>query len=171
MSDALSQIQATYQPVEDRILLNLKTHNQQVYSAWITRRYLTLLIPALQGRHPQSGDPLFREPLKHFEDVEGAEVAAEGSESAGGPAWDSEESLEYPLGKEPILLSRITFKGLDTEEPQLHLDPEEGPGIGVPFEPKLLTLLWSLFGKALQEADWQLALEPILQLPAQTRLQ
>ncbi|MDX1796981.1 MAG: hypothetical protein R3219_09665, partial [Hydrogenovibrio sp.] len=58
MSNQIKQIQANYHPVEDRILFKIHTDNQQIFQAWITRRYLKLLMPVLQGQHPETGKPL-----------------------------------------------------------------------------------------------------------------
>ncbi len=58
MADTIQQLQASFNPVEDRLLLKLHTGNQKL-QAWITRRYLTLLIPTLQGIHPVTGNALF----------------------------------------------------------------------------------------------------------------
>ncbi|MDG6778700.1 hypothetical protein QCB44_08290 [Thiomicrorhabdus sp. zzn3] len=166
MSDVISQIQASYQTIEDRILLKIKTHNEQVYSAWITRRYLTLLIPALQGQHPQTGETLFSN-----EQTTETPTQETPLDSDFGQNYQESEQADYPLGKEPILLSKITFKGLGSDFPQLNLEPESGPGIGLPLQPQILSILLKIFSHALQAADWQLELEPILQLPPQTRLQ
>ncbi|WP_028485629.1 hypothetical protein [Thiomicrorhabdus chilensis] len=169
MSDAISQIQASYDAIEDRILLKIKTHNQRVYSAWITRRYLRLLIPALQGQHPQTGETLFPPQQTLANQTETAEDDLDLNDF--DTLYEEPESPEYPLGEEPVLLTRIAFKEMDSDHPQLNLDPEEGPGIGLPFQPDVLGILLKIFGQALHSANWQLDLEPILQLPRESRLQ
>lgn len=161
MSDAIAQIQAAYNALEDRILLKIKTHNDQLYAAWITRRYMALLIPALQGQHPQSGEPLFGgRKLKMAAESQNAPSAGDFESDFNAP-----ENPHYPLGETPILLTRITFKGLDGDQPTLNLEPEEGAGIALPFQPPLMNILWQVFSQALSSAEWQLDLKAILQLP------
>lgn len=167
MSDATSQIQAAYNALEDRILLNIKTHNDQLYSAWITRRYMSLLIPALQGQHPQTGETLFGGRKLNMAAAAKHEMADNDFESDFVPPEDP----HYPLGQTPILLTRITFKGLDSDNPQLNLEPEEGLGIALPFQPQLMNILWKVFSQALNSAEWQLDLKAILQLPSTGSLQ
>lgn len=168
MSDAISQIQASYDAIEDRILLKIKTHNQRVYSAWITRRYLRLLIPALQGQHPQTGKALFASQPTLTNQNDSDEGLLTGDFDT---LYEEPESPEFPLGEEPVLLTRIAFKEMDSDHPQLNLDPEEGPGIGLPFQPDVLGILLKIFSQALHSANWQLDLDPILQLPRESRLQ
>lgn len=169
MSDQIAQIQASYNAIEDRILLKITTLNQHVYSAWITRRYLKLLIPALQGQHPQTGEALFTpKPQDAHSQSRQEETALEDDLTSEQP---STESLAFPLGEEPVLLTKISFKDLEGEHPQLNLEPEEGPGIGFPFDAEVLAILLHVVKEAMQSANWNLELEPILELPDSRRLQ
>ncbi|WP_127471684.1 hypothetical protein [Thiomicrorhabdus aquaedulcis] len=168
MTDQIHQIQASYQPLEDRILLNIKTLNQHVYCAWITRRYLQLLLPALHGHHPTSHEPLFDQKKAMLNQLKN-----EASQLSNGfnQPYQAPEQAIYPLGETPILLAKITFKALDTPAPFVHLEPHSGQGISLPFQPELLGALLKVFGQAMEAADWQLDLNPIMQLPKQMRLQ
>ena len=129
---------------------------------------MRLLIPALQGQHPQTGEALFSSEQSIANQMRSEAAQVEGDFDTG---YQEPEAPEFPLGQEPILLTRITFKELGSDHPELNLEPESGPGIGLPFQPDVLGILLKIFSQALNSANWQLDLEPILQLPKDSRLQ
>jgi hypothetical protein len=168
MSDQIKQIQATYQPIEDRILFQLHTQQQQCLQAWITRRYLKLLIPALQGQHPQTGEAIVQNEHPAERQLRQEKAQLEGDFDK---PYEEPENLEHPLGNSPILLAKMTFRNLDSPTPQLVLEPEEGAGIQLGYNPELMGVLLTVFGKALNNSDWTLDLEPLLDLPDNITLQ
>ncbi|WP_040727258.1 hypothetical protein [Thiomicrorhabdus sp. Kp2] len=168
MSEKINQIQASYHPAEDRILLKIKTLNEQVYLAWITRRFMKLLIPVLHGQHPTTGKTLFDEKTAQVQQVEKEKNQLTGD-------YDSEyelpENPDYPLGETPILLAKITFKDIYSDNAQLAFEPEIGQGVVLPYHADLLGPLIKIFSQALNAAEWALDLDPILEVPKETRLQ
>lgn len=168
MSDTISQIQASYNPTEDRILLNIKTLNEQIYLAWITRRFMKLLIPALHGQHPTTGDNLFDEKTSHIQQAEKEKVQMKGDYETG---YQDPENPEYPLGDQPILLAKLTFKDIYSEGGSLILEPESGQGIVLPYHPDMLGPLIKIFSQALKTSEWALELDPILEVPEKASLQ
>lgn len=168
MSDTVSQIQASYHATEDRILLNIKTLNEQIYLAWITRRFLKLLIPVLHGQHPTTGKALFDEKTSHIQQAQREKTHLSGDYES---AYIKPENPIYPLGETPILLAKITFKDIQSGKGSLALEPDKGQGILLPYHPDILGPLIKIFAKALESADWDLNLDPILSVPEQTSLQ
>ncbi|BBN60673.1 hypothetical protein HVMH_2267 [Hydrogenovibrio marinus] len=150
MSNQIKQIQAHYLPIEDRILLKIHTDDQQVFHAWLTRRYLKLLLPALQGQHPQTGETLFSENAQ-TEVVQPVPL----DDSQFNQPYEPPEVADFPLGETPILLSKITFKGFDTDAPQLALEPEEGSGIALSYQPSFVKALLTIIQQSVAKADWQ----------------
>lgn len=148
MSSQIKQIQAHYLPVEDRILLKIHTDEQQVFHAWLTRRYLKLLLPVLQGQHPQTGEAISNTNRNPAEDNSSEEPQFD-------QPYQPPESADFPLGEAPILLSRMTFKGFDTDFAELILEPEEGPGISLSYQPKFITALLTIIQQTIESADWQ----------------
>lgn len=151
MSSQIKQIQAHYLPVEDRILLKIHTDEKQVFHAWLTRRYLKLLLPVLQGQHPQTGDTLLKNKTSSVTNQNDVEMSAGAFEQAYQPPEDG----NFPLGEAPILLSQMTFRDFDTESPQLVLEPEEGSGIVLSYQPGFVKALLTLVQQAIGQADWQ----------------
>lgn len=168
MSDKINQIQASYHPLEDRILLKIKTLNEQVYLAWITRRFMKLLIPVLHGQHPTSGKSLFDEKKSQLQQLDKDKTQLTGDYES---EYKAPESPDYPLGEAPILLAKITFKDIYSDNAQLVFEPEKGQGIILPFHADILGPLIKIFSQALHASDWALDLDPILEVPQETRLQ
>lgn len=168
MSDQIKQIQASYQPLEDRILLKLHTSAEQEMQAWITRRYLKLLIPALQGQHPQTGEPMFSQKETELHQMKQQQAQNEGNYD---DAYDAPEDAQTPLGNEPILLAKITFKGLKGESPQLALEPENGSGIALSYQSQLMGALMKILNQAIQKADWSIELTPMMDVPDNVTIQ
>lgn len=168
MTNQIKQIQASYHPLEDRILIKLHTDQQQKIHAWMTRRFVKLLIPALQGQHPKTGQPMLDNAEQMTQEIE-QQKAQMGTQFDSD--YDEPEFAEAPLGEDPILLAKITFKGLGSEYPQLLLEPETGSGISLSYNAQLTGTLLKLFTQALKQSDWSLELKPILELPENTTLQ
>ncbi|MBF6058782.1 MULTISPECIES: hypothetical protein [Thiomicrorhabdus] len=169
MPDSIHQMHATYHAVEDRILLKIKTHNQCLYQAWLTRRFITLFLPALHGKHPNKPEMLLDDDAISLPEME--DDFMEMLSAILQAPFEEPEAPEFPLGEEPLLLSRMTFENLDTPEATWILEPEDGNGIELPYHPNLLTPMLQIMNKALQKANWQLNLEPILEMSQGSRLQ
>ncbi len=167
MSDTVSQIQASFHPAEDRILLNIKTVNEHVYLAWITRRFMKLLIPVLHGQHPSTGKSLFeqKKSLVHQAKKEVNQLQGDFETAYSKPV-----NPKYPLGEAPILLAKMTFKDVQGDNGSLVLEPEQGQGIVLPYNPELLGPLIKIFSKALVSTDWALEIDPILNVPEKAHL-
>lgn len=164
MTDAISQIQAAYEPLEDRILLNITTLNQQVYSVWLTRRYLKLLIPALQGKHPRTGSVLLSDEefgLMH------QTLTDQEFDSKVYSVYTLPKEAEFPLGEEAVILAKIGFTDLNTAHPIIELNPEQGAGFTLPYEAPVLKLLLKVLKQALKRANWQLEMDDSLEQPEQ----
>ena len=162
MTDAISQVQAAYEPLEDRILLNITTHDKQIYSVWVTRRYLKLLIPALQGKHPRTLQPLMSG--KTLEPANSEQPKTK-TQSAVFEAYKTPSHGQYPLGEVPIILAKISFKALETNHPMIELNPEKGAGFAIPYDASILELVLKVLEQALQRAAWDLEHDSTLELP------
>ena len=172
MSQQINQIQASYNASEDRILLKIKTLNEQVYLAWMTRRFVSLLLPLLHGKHPTPGKELFDEQTTMTHQAQKQQTQLEGD---FGTAYETPENPEYPLGELPILLAKMTFQNLNQllpDEPsQLILEPEQGAGIVLPFNAELMGALLKILAQVIEQADWALRVVPIIEMPTDSRLQ
>lgn len=163
MSDQINQIQASFDSVEDRILLKFKTNNEAIYLAWISRRYCKLLLPVLHGRHPSTGEKILHTPTSLEREFEQQKAQLEGDYSS---PYHKPENPSYPLGEEPILLTQISFKNLNSDSPSISLEPNNGPGLLLPFHPQLLGPMLKILTTAIEKTDWNLGDEILYQLPS-----
>ena len=157
MTYPIKQIQASYSPQEDRILLTVETHNQQLYLGWITRRFLALLLPTLHGQHPITKVNLF----------EGSPYKMTRPQIK----QHQKKTPEHPLGESPLLFAKISFSALKTEEAVFILSPNSGQGIKLPFTPILLNLLLKNLKEPLKQSDWGIEHEGIYGVPMNNLLQ
>ena len=170
MTNQINQIQATYNIYEDRIRLSIKTEDGQIFNAWLTRRFLGLLLPVLHGQHPTTSEALFEDKATSASAETSSPDTTQANTDFNQP-YEEPINAKYPLGKAPLLLTKITFKDLGGLGAQFMLEPETGSGFQLPFNPELLTALLKILSQALQAANWQLDLNTILEMPTDMRLQ
>ncbi|VAW45086.1 hypothetical protein MNBD_GAMMA04-683 [hydrothermal vent metagenome] len=161
MTYPIKQIHASYNPLEDRVLLTVETHNQQIYLGWITRRFVTLLLPTLHGQHPITKASMFEDAPQKMKPPQIKQ--SQNTESKSAP--------EYPLGESPLLFSKISFSALRTEEAVFILSPNTGQGIKLPFTPILLNLMLKNLKAPLEQSDWGIEHEGIYGVPMNNLLQ
>ncbi|MBN2647378.1 MAG: hypothetical protein JXR44_06305 [Thiotrichales bacterium] len=166
MSDQINQIQATFNGLEDRILLKFKTLNDHVYPLWVTRRFCKLLLPALHGLHPLTGEFLLGaethlKPSPAKEDTDAS--------SASFESYQTPEKPQYPLGEDPLLLTKIRFQDLNLPTASFLLEPNQGQGLVLPFHRDLTRPLLKILNQAVDNAEWDLAQE--LRSPSSPLLQ
>lgn len=162
MTYPIKQIQATYTPQEDRILLTVEMQNQHTYLGWITRRFLTLLLPTLHGQHPITGGNMFDDTsykLKKPQIKQSKEAVTKSN------------TPKYPLGTSPLLFSTIRFSDLKTERAMFTLAPNTGAGIELPFNSVILNLLLSVLKEPLELSNWELEHQGIYGVPSNHLLQ
>lgn len=170
MSDAIQQIQASYHAIEDRILLKLRTDSEQ-FQAWITRRYLKMLIPGLQGLHPATGERILPEKDHQMQAISTAEATQTmDALKQFEQDYQAPENMVEPLGSAPLLLTKLSFKALESDNPSLVLEPEIGSGIALSFNPQIIAALLKIFEQAISASDWEIELIPIIDLPDQITL-
>jgi len=167
----MHQIQLTYVPGEDRILLRINTTAQEEFRFWMTRRYLALLwqtlaqlvseveaakaglpqtLAASSSRLPPPVDPLSlaaEVEMKHQAAVSGADFQSEYQE---GPV--------LPLGPDPALLHRVAVKPNETSQAILCLHPETGAGIELALNERILHSFCQLMVETAAKAEWRLEL-------------
>lgn len=151
----LQQFSASYDSVQDRLLLRVRSTDDAEFRFWITRRYLALLWPILMKMADdfsarKSTDPLTRNTL--------AELAHGEAVGSADFASQYKDGSLFPLGEEPILLARITVMPLRERTQTLTLLPQQGQGINLDLDERLVHVLARLLQHAATAAEWGLAL-------------
>jgi len=172
---ALHQIQLTYNEKQDRVLLRLSTTDNVEFQFWLTRRFIKrlwgLLVKLLEQDRPvrQQVDP---ESKRTVLGIRHEGFAQQGNFNA---PYEARE-YQQPLGNEPLLVTRAEGKPRENGSYLLRLHPEQGQGVDIVLDTKLLHLFTKLLQQVVGKTDWDIKLElyeagpePAAQAPAQTR--
>lgn len=79
-------------------------------------------------------------------------------------------NLTHPIGDVPILLTKISFRDFETNQPLLLLEPENGEGIVFGYDSSFLNTLLQLLSKAMEKSEWGFDSEFITQIPERTAM-
>ena len=154
----IHQIQLRFDATADRLLLQLRSSEAEVYAAWLTRRMVARLLPPFRQAVVQAGvQTLLPHALPVPEARQMLEQAALQRPLPGtqfNQPFVADENTRHPLGTEPLLPDAADLRS----GAELHLVLRETRGrqldIGLP--PELATALLRLMESALQAADWGL---------------
>ena len=152
----LEQFSASYDAEQDRLLLRIRSSDDAEYRLWLTRRYLALLWPILMKMAEdfsarKTTDPLTRNTL--------AELAHGEAVGKADFASQYKKGSLFPLGEQPILLARISVKPLQGNTQTLTLLPQQGQGINLDLDERLVHVLARLLQQAATTAEWGLKLD------------
>jgi hypothetical protein len=160
----LSQIQISFAPIEDRLLLRISTDEQAEFRFWLTRRYVKLLWPLLEqllasdtAVAVQTSD-LARTAVMDFQQ-------ADALANADFDTAYNDTANTLPLGEAAVILVHVQGKRGADGIPILCMHPRHGVGIEIALEPNILHSLRALLRQALETADW--ALVPPAPMPHQ----
>ena len=151
--NAINQLQMSYSPAEDRILLRVNTTGGDEFRFWLTRRYAALVIQALAAHRAVDPDvaaqpvPAAKEAVEAFKQ--------ETAQARGDFAQSFEGSDQFPLGESPILAQKLKYRVLEGKL-VLTIEPAEGAGINVTLDNTLNFNVGKLLVSALEKADWRL---------------
>lgn len=157
MSARLEQVNLGYDAKQDRLLLKVRNSDAQEYRLWLTRRFTGLLWDVI-GRIIRETElsvaldtSVNRDAVLQFEH----EQALEKGDFAS--AYE-ETASSFPLGEEGKLGFKITYNKLEGKRVSLNLLPEDGPGISMGVDSRMLHNLCKLIADSMQAAGWNLEL-------------
>lgn len=170
----LHQMQLTFVPGEDRMMFRVNTEMGQEFRFWMTRRYSALLFKSLADllrmevkskSGPMTDSSRIPNPAKEMK--ESIEIEAQHRENVQKSNFETpyEESFDFPLGKDPILLFRIAIKPGPKGGSLLCLHPEQGGGIELALNEQIAHSLCKLIAETTQKADWNLDLRLVKPQP------
>jgi hypothetical protein len=162
----INQIQMSFVPGEDRILLRMNTMDATGFQFWLTRRYVKLLWPVLLSMlikdekiSTQSSEEAKKEVLS-FQHEEAAQQMDYSKQY-------QEPTDQQPLGSEPILLSKIAVKDVAEGKQALCMHPETGHGVELAMNQTLLHSICKLLQDTVAKSEWEMDLSQALK-PALT---
>lgn len=153
----IAQMQVRFNPVEDRLLLRIRSGSGVELRFWLTRRYLRLAWPTLAAglESPATGvaavdrGALARKEVAAFEHQDALQRSDFNSQFEEGAG-------EYPLGPSPVLLARFALKTRDGKDTVVCLHPLRGQGIEVAMSRTLLHAFCKLLADGAIAAAWNL---------------
>ena len=166
----IQQLQVTYQPLADRLLLRISAGDSGEFRFWLTRRLVGLMAEPL-GKHllgPAVADSA--------EWAEGAELAGKADNPARHQAeaafkheqavagvqsekrFESAAEPNFPLGEKPLLVAKLGVTPAPKGGVVLALHASDDQGLSLQLGMPLLHGFCDLLVKCSDQAKWGLAL-------------
>lgn len=156
----IHQIQLRFDATADRLLLQLRSSEAEIYAAWLTRRMVALLLPPFRQAVLHIGvQAVAPHALPVAEARQMLEQAALHRALPGAQfnqAFVADEHSRHPLGTEPLLPDAAELKPAAAGELHLVLRETRGRQLDIGLTPELATALLRLMDSALAVADWRL---------------
>jgi hypothetical protein len=153
----------------DRLLLRVRTRSDQLFQAWLTRRMMQRLWPALGGIVTKLHLPAASSNAHVMPEAKAmvAEVAREQAlKSADFKTPFAPAVREQPLGEEPLLVSEAQLTPLPNRHVKLVLMDEHKRHLTLQMSAGLMTGVQQLMAQALRQSEWGLLLEEAPAAPA-----
>lgn len=158
----LRQLELSFNPVQDRLLLRLHMQDLSQYNVWLTRRYTKLLWPILMQllqSDQKSEVERKEETQKVSEAFEKEQAMRKAGAQAEAPKRFATTITKQPFGPDPILMSKIEIKPKPGLLGVLCLYPEEGPGFEIGLDSVIARSLCKLIAEVQKKAEWSLGFE------------
>lgn len=148
MTDQLHQINVTYVPIEDRLMMRLNTKQGIEFRVWLTRRFTGILLGLLTTEIDKHGGvPAL---------ASTNETVAMFKQGAMEKPYEAEKTVEYPLGSSGILAYKINYKNTTEGVITLEILPEKGKGVNLNLNKSMLFMFYNLLTQACSQSEWRL---------------
>ena len=155
----IHQIQVKYDPLADRLLLQIRTRDEQLFPIWLTRRMVMRLWPHFRGM--VSGLAVKRTAPAAMAVPEARDMLAEAAreralQSADFKTQFDTSSAKQPLGPEPVLPTAIDLRPAQGQAVVLAIRDAAGRSLELAFGEDLAHGLLKLVESALATSEWGL---------------
>lgn len=157
MTSQLHQIQLSFVPEHDRLLLRIKSTDLQEVRLWLTRRFVKLAWPNLIKL--LSSDPTVA--VQQSAQAQEAILAFEHEKALSQANFSdsfSEETQQLPLGNDPVLVTRLTLRKEKDDRHLICFHPTEGQGVEIGMHTDMIHSLCKLIIETTARADWDIDL-------------
>lgn len=148
MSDALQQVNMTYVPEQDRLLLRISTTGDAEFRIWLTRRYCALLMQVFVEQIEREGG--------YQELASRQDTLAQLRGGALDKPYEPGPRTQYPLTEQGVLAYRINIGKDESGLTRLQLLPEQGQGLNINLDKSTLYMLYNVLEQALTQTEWNL---------------
>jgi hypothetical protein len=150
---AISQLQMSYSPEEDRVLLRLNTTSTEEFRFWLSRRYCQLMVQALTAH--RAADPDVSNQVSTVARKAVEEFKQEAANSGGNFKDDFKPSDTFPLGESPVLAHKLSYK-VSSGKLALTMAPKSGQGVTIVLDSALNFNVTKLLKSAGEAGKWGL---------------
>ena len=154
----LHQINLSFNPEQDRLLLSLKTTALEELRFWLTRRFVKqvwpLLLQLLEREVEVMTPTAAPESKKEVLAFQHQQALAE---SNFGEQYE-QRTASRPLGDEPVLVARFVAKQPAPGQHVLSFLPAQGQGIDIRMDNRLLHSFCKLLADTQAKTEWDLQL-------------
>lgn len=159
MRQKIHQMQILFVPVEDRLMLRLRTTDGAELRLWLTRRYVKLLWQVLQqmlGSTPSASGaevaPRTREAELSFQHEQAL------AKMDFATPYQEIPPVQQPLGGAPVLVAKIQVKPGPEKTQLLCMHPEQGHGVEIALDSIWLHSFCKILIGAVKRSGWDLDL-------------
>ena len=155
----IHQIQVKYDPLADRLMLQIRTRDEQLFPIWLTRRMVMRLWPHFRGM--VSGLAVKSTAPAAMAVPEARDMLAEAAreralQSADFKTQFDTSSAKQPLGPEPVLPTAIDLRPAQGQAVVLVIRDAAGRSLELAFGEDLAHGLLKLVESALTTSEWGL---------------
>lgn len=166
MPDQLKQINVTYTPKQDRLLIKVSNSNDQEHRLWFTRRFTQLLMGVLdsnflaesraQGAVSEEAQAAFAE-YQHMQNVQEDCFAGEyqgGAENNPDTDGAQGQVLEQEMEEQDLLAHTIKYSARDDGGLTLSIIANEGQTLTLNMDTSMKHQFYELLRRSLVVSDW-----------------
>jgi hypothetical protein len=164
----IRQLAVHYDLEADRLLLRVRSADDQVFGAWLTRRLTVRLWPLLWSLVQRAGaaQALAQASPQAVPTPEAASMLARAARERSLQQADFSQpfhdtATERALGIEPLLAHTVQLTPRPPDRLHLVLRDARGRSLGLELEAALATAVRELMAAALRQADWGIAIDPV----------
>lgn len=150
----IRQINVTYIPLEDRILLRINTDDNAELRFWLTRAVVIQLLTGLTRTECLMNDPKIvnnpqvAEAIRLFEqETTAAKVEFTANFSAS--------AVSYPMGEVPQLVTKLSIRN-ETDHAATVFELANNQTITINFDPQMLSSFYKLLCDIVKISGWNL---------------
>ena len=164
----IHQIQVKYDPQADRLLLQIRTREEQLFAVWLTRRMVIRLWPHFRGM--VSGMAVSRVAPSALAVPEARDMLADAAREQALKSADFQTTFDasgaqQPLGTEPVLPSAIDLSPAKGQAVLMVIRDPQGRSLEMAFGEDLAHGLVTLVESALVSSEWGLVAPPAATAP------
>ena len=156
---SIHQLSVAYQADQDRLLLRVRTRDEQLFELWLTRRLMLRLWRPLQDTAnaaalgaASKGSTI----LPEARDMLSQTLREQAQENADFSSPFDESAAARPLGEQPLLVAAVDLTRQGNGHVEVSLRDAASRHLSLNLSPELLSNLLSLVERALHQSEWGL---------------